>query len=151
MRSLDKLLIVLFLLILVSCSDDNMDEWNTFEVLDGSEKLFLPDSIAESDTLYAWFMKQFAPESSSSSSGSSTSSGDDSSSSGNSSGSEELSSSGEMSSSGKSDVASSLPKWLRIPYMRARSMPMPRRRACFRQQGSIAILRFPYLCRSTEE
>ena len=107
MRSLDKLLIVLFLLILVSCSDDNMDEWNTFEVLDGSEKLFLPDSIAESDTLYAWFMKQFAPESSSSSSGSSTSSGDDSSSSGNSSGSEELSSSGEMSSSGKSDVASS--------------------------------------------
>ena len=59
---LKRFLLASSLLILASCSDDNVDEWNAVEVVDASQGLFLPDSLAQSDTLYGWYLiKEMAP------------------------------------------------------------------------------------------
>lgn len=105
MLSLKKTLLASSLLVLASCSGDDTDEWNAVEVFDGTDGLILPDSIAQSDTLYGWYLKDMAPgalssEKAESSSGATNSSGASSSSAGS-------CSSGNSSSGSSSSVSSS--------------------------------------------
>ena len=62
MLSLKKTLLVSSLLVLASCSGDDTDEWNAVEVPNEFGGLILPDSIAQSDTLYGWYLKDMAPD-----------------------------------------------------------------------------------------
>ena len=62
MLSLKKTLLVSSLLVLASCSGDDTDEWNAVEVPNEFDGLILPDSIAQSDTLYGWYLKDMAPD-----------------------------------------------------------------------------------------